>query len=131
MTVEYDFKTCPVCGIHYALDHVVSQYKLHLPSSAKDRNWYCPNGHSLVYTDSEADKWRREAERAKQENARLMDELAQAARREKAMKKRASAGTCPCCNRTFSRMAEHMKRKHPEFVAEQGAKVVPIKIKCP
>lgn len=31
------------------------------------------------------------------------------------LKKRASAGICPCCNRTVSQMARHMKSKHPEF----------------
>jgi hypothetical protein len=31
------------------------------------------------------------------------------------LKKRASAGVCPCCNRTFSNMARHMAHQHPEF----------------
>jgi 4-hydroxy-3-methylbut-2-en-1-yl diphosphate synthase IspG/GcpE len=29
--------------------------------------------------------------------------------------KRAKAGVCPCCNRTFSNMAEHMKKQHADF----------------
>lgn len=51
------------------------------------------------------------------------DRAQQAAR----IKKRAAAGTCPCCKRTFSNMAEHMKKEHAAFVVETGAKVVPIK----
>ena len=102
---------------------------------------YCPHGHALHWKDTETDKLRRERDRLKQDQARLEDEAKQAwataealrARADKAekatkrLKKRSSAGTCPCCARTFSNMAEHMKHQHPDFVAEGGAKVVPIK----
>lgn len=102
---------------------------------------YCPHGHSVCWKDTETDKLRRERDRLKQDQARLEDESKQAwttaaALRERAekaekaakrLKKRTSAGTCPCCSRTFSNMAEHMKHQHPEFVTDGGAKVVPIK----
>lgn len=29
---------------------------------------------------------------------------------------RVSAGTCPCCNRSFKQLAAHMKNKHPDYV---------------
>src|SRR5687767_3418984 len=83
---------------------------------------HCPHGHTIVWKETEADKLRRERDRLKQDTARLEDEAREArARAEKAeraakrLKKRASAGTCPCCNRTFSNMSEHMKHQHPEF----------------
>lgn len=104
---------------------------------------HCPNGHQWGWSKetSEHEKIRRERDLLKQETARLEDERRAAeeaaslarARAEKAeaatkrLKKRSSAGTCPCCSRTFSNMAEHMKHQHPEFVTEGGAKVVPIK----
>lgn len=132
--IEYAYKTCPVCGIHYAFDLIVDRHKKNLPSTDRDRSWYCPNGHSLVYTESIADKYRREAEQLRQQNARLSDERQEAeraqARAEAALKrhkKRSAAGTCPCCKRTFANMAAHMKREHPQFVEEAGAKVVPLK----
>lgn len=104
-------------------------------------DFYCPNGHSMSYTESISEKLRRERDLLKQQTARLEDEKRQAEeaaslasiRAEKAeaatkrLKKRSSAGTCPCCARTFSNMAEHMKHQHPAFVADGGAKVVPIK----
>ncbi len=31
------------------------------------------------------------------------------------MRKRAAAGVCPCCNRTFKQLAAHMKSQHPEY----------------
>lgn len=119
--VEYEYTTCPVCGIHYAVDKVVMKYKSNAPTTDKHRGWYCPNGHSLVFTTSEVDRQRQRAERAEQERARLLDELAAAERKIKRQEKRAAAGTCPCCNRTFTNMGRHMKTKHPDY-----AKVVPL-----
>lgn len=102
---------------------------------------YCPHGHKCTWGDTEADRLRRERDRLKQDQARLEDETRlanirafeaterakKAERAKKRIEKRTSAGTCPCCNRTFGNMAEHMKHQHPEFVADGGAKVVPIK----
>jgi septal ring factor EnvC (AmiA/AmiB activator) len=102
---------------------------------------YCPHGHMMQWTETQEDKLRRERDRLKQDAARLEDEkrqwqatanaqLERAQKLERAtkrLKKRASAGTCPCCQRTFSNMAEHMKHQHPQFVADGGAKVVPLK----
>lgn len=97
--------------------------------------FYCPAGcHNVYNGETEAEKIRRERDRLKQDAARLEDEKreaqARAAKAEaaaKRLKKRASAGTCPCCSRTFANMAEHMKQRHPEMLAEGGTKVVPIK----
>jgi hypothetical protein len=104
-------------------------------------SFYCPNGHSLSFGEGENTKLRRERDRLKQEQARLEEETqlawkaegeqrARAAKAEKRVtqqNKRAAAGTCPCCQRTFSNMATHMKQKHPEFVADTGARVVSIR----
>jgi hypothetical protein len=100
----------------------------------------CCNGHSQGWGkgETEMDKLRRERDRAIQQQARLEDEkreaLAKAAREVAAaqketrrLKKRASVGVCPCCTRTVSQLARHMKMKHPEFVAEETTNVVPIK----
>jgi DNA repair exonuclease SbcCD ATPase subunit len=107
--------------------------------------FYCPYGHAQVFAkgETEADKLRRERDRLAQQVAQRDDEIKwQKDQREHSerqlsaargqitkIKKRSSAGTCPCCSRTFANMAEHMKHQHPEFVADGGAKVVPIKRK--
>lgn len=134
--VEWVAKTCPICGVSYCLDKVFDEYRR---DGAKEDNgspkgWHCPNGHFLIYKESEATKLRRECNVLKQQTARLEDEkreaLEKAKRAEAATKKlqkRTAAGTCPCCQRSFSNMAEHMKHQHPEFVSGTGAKVVPIK----
>lgn len=134
--VEWVWKSCPICGVNYCLDKIFDDYRDGGATGDDGRplHWYCPNGHRLVYRESEADKLRRERDRLRQQIAQRDDEIkALEARRRAAvgqvtqLRKRASAGTCPCCKRTFSNMATHMKRQHPDFVAEQGAKVVPIK----
>lgn len=97
---------------------------------------YCPHGHTLTWKETEVDRLRRERDRLKQDAARLEDEkreaLDRAQRAERAtakLKKRTAAGTCPCCQRSFSNMATHMKRQHPGYVRETGANVVPIDVK--
>lgn len=130
-TVQEDFRRlqCSECGVNY---YFPEKWCTNAASGKKD--WECPNGHRQVFKDSELDRVRRERDSLKQQTARLEDEAREArARADKAekvtkrLKKRSSAGTCPCCSRTFSNMAEHMKGQHPEFVADGGAKVVPIK----
>lgn len=132
MATEFADMCCGECGIEF---HVPQHFYDERRKTGK--GWHCPNGHSRVFRESDADKFRRERDQAKQEIARIEQEREeQRARAEKAeratarLKKRASAGTCPCCNRTFANMAEHMKGQHPEFVADGGATVVPIKRKA-
>jgi septal ring factor EnvC (AmiA/AmiB activator) len=135
MTIA-DQLNCSTCGITFGVPQG------YLDNRRNDKAvFYCPNGHSMSYHESEADLLRRERDRLKQQQARLEEENAavrlaldfardrmqHAEAANKRLKKRSSAGTCPCCSRTFANMAEHMKRQHPAFVADGGAKVVPIK----
>lgn len=98
-------------------------------------SFFCAYGHSQHFPEGELeiDKIRRERDALKQRVAQWMDEAAdqrkakELALRQAAasrgqvtkLRKRASAGVCPCCNRTFSDMARHMASKHPGFAAEQ------------
>lgn len=107
-------------------------------------SFYCAYGHGQIYAEGEAEetKLRRERDQLKQEQARLLDNLnasernrqraeltaieAQASERKAkktlvSLKKRAAAGVCPCCNRTFSALAQHVATKHPTFRAEDVA----------
>lgn len=131
---------CGACGVFHTVPEIV--YDCH-----KREGGYhcCPNGHQRGWnkgTDAiERENTRLERDRLKQRTAQLEDEAKAATERaiqaeqaagkamaaNKKLKKRAAAGTCPCCQRTFSNMADHMKYQHPDFVADTGAKVVPIK----
>lgn len=127
---QYEFRCCPQCGIEYAAPKVFMEECRKNPSIY----FYCPNGHSRHFSEGEADRLRRERDQLKQHQAYLEDCISRQRHRAdkaeaatKRLKKRASAGTCPCCQRTFANMAAHMKTKHPELIREGGANVVPIK----
>lgn len=132
VTVELVHETC-WCGMPFMLPSAL-QYQ----ARNRGHTIYCPLGHTIVWKETEADKLRRERDNLKQQIARVEDEkqrevslandrATRAERETKRIKKRAAAGTCPCCQRTFSNMATHMKRQHPDYVKETGANVVPIK----
>ena len=111
---------CPSCGVEFA----IPQNLLSALRSNK-RNFCCPNGHSQSFIESEAEQLKKQLA----EKERLLVEkesslLYQRGRAEKAEAAHASAqsklkrvkhGVCPCCKRTVSQLARHMKSKHPEF----------------
>jgi hypothetical protein len=98
--------------------------------------FYCPHGHHNSFSDSselsrvkaklaeqariateQAARAQREQERALQAEfaeQRAVNERNAVQREMKRLKTRAAAGVCPCCNRTFVKLAQHMKTKHPE-----------------
>ena len=123
---EYISEECFNCGVQHAFPKVL-YIAARNERGTLGKQIFCPNGHPWHYAgETEEEKQRRRAERAEQEQARLAEELDAANRAIARQKKRAAAGTCPCCNRTFTNMGRHMKTKHPDFA---GAKVVPIKKK--
>lgn len=134
-SMELELETC-WCGMPFMLSK-----DLRYQARNRGHTIYCPLGHTITWKETEETRLRRERDRLKQDQARLEDEKrwaeqqAQMARERadkaekatKRLKKRASAGTCPCCNRTFANMAQHMKHQHPELLSENGTKVVPLK----
>lgn len=126
--IEIHWQDCPECGIPFGVRKTFEDAR-----RSDKRSFFCPNGHSLSYTESEADRLRKALETQKQQNARLADEAREAnqraedARRATAaqkgvvtrLKNRAAAGVCPCCNRTFVNLQRHMAGKHPGFTATE------------
>lgn len=126
----FEEQDCITCGVRFGVPEGFTQH--HRNSKA---TFYCPNGHSMAYTESEADRLRRERDQLKQNEAWYEDRLkTERASRETAerklaaskgqitkIKKRAANGVCPCCNRTFSDLGRHMHSKHPGYVTEPTA----------
>jgi hypothetical protein len=117
---------CRDCGIEFWVPTFWNKLRV-----AQGGEYVCPNGHRWVYRESELVKTTRERDRLKQQMAHMEDQLrAQKAQTTKAkkvaekLKVRASAGVCPCCNRTFNNMARHMRTKHPDF---KTADIIPLK----
>lgn len=126
-----EIRVCPTCGITYALPERVVQDR-----RERGGNWYCPNGHSLSFTETEADRLRKEARRletklaAEKTNVEWWRKRTDEARKETEhqearangykgaltkVKKRVGNGVCPCCNRSFADLGRHMETKHPAF----------------
>lgn len=90
--------------------------------------FYCPNGHTrgwgkgtlakkleakeaeLERAKTQKDFWEAEAER---ERKRTSAAKGQATK----LRKRAEAGACPICNRTFVQLSRHMGTKHPDYAS--------------
>lgn len=97
-------------------------------------SFYCPNGHSQLYIDSDVQKLQKELARAKKEKewaeqesrnkSEALMHSENARRSQKAattrLKNRIKHGVCPCCKRTFANIASHMKTKHPAFVKDSA-----------
>jgi len=117
---------CGVCHIRFAMPtSLFAQCK----EQGHKKPFWCPAGHELIFRDSELDQVRRERDRLKQMNAQLHEEARIAVRARTAAEaevkrhqRRAKAGLCPCCNRSFVNMQRHMKTKHPDFATLQLVK---------
>lgn len=118
---DWHVETCCKCKTVFAMTR---DFYTIAVQRAEQFEFYCPHGHPQHYVrgESELDKMRRERDRLKQDAARLSDEKAaamvKAAKLEAAAARharRAKAGTCPCCKRTFRQLAAHMKTKHPQY----------------
>lgn len=124
ITVQLKRTSCANCGITFG---VPAEWDRARHDDGK--TFWCPNGHSLVYSGNMLEQRLKQAERARDwanTSAQAARDQAEAERRSHAatkgkltkLRKRAAAGTCPCCTRTFADLAGHMKGQHPEFVEE-------------
>lgn len=133
--IKFTEVKCCQCGLMYFVPESVEE------AWRKSGNgFWCPNGHSLTFGDSENKKLKRELDASKQreetirrqrDDAQRLKDAALAAntdleRKARLAKKRAALGVCPCCHRTVSQMARHIKSKHPDFMPKaEPAKVEP------
>lgn len=115
--IELEVTECCVCTVRFAVpDTLMAHRRRHAGSI------YCPNGHCIGWSESDADKLRKQLEEKQRElTASKSAEMAlrmkcESVEKEMARhKKRSAAGVCPCCTRTFQQLARHMKQKHPNF----------------
>ena len=123
---------CLGCGVLYALDQ---EYITERKQDGK--SFYCPNGCSRSYRETEEDRLRAQLDRERKQLewerdalARVRGELATESRRARAYKgevtklqNRAHNGVCAFCHRHFVNVERHVKSKHagPEAAATQAA----------
>lgn len=116
-SVQLESTTCAACGVEFAMPpHLIKVLR------ENKREFYCPNGHTLSFNDSRADRLAKELEASKRELA-LKESALQLQRQRaeqfeaeamKAARKldRATNGTCPHCTRSFTNLRRHMETKH-------------------
>jgi hypothetical protein len=114
---------CANCGLPMALPEFYDDQR-----RDDGRSFYCPNGHSMSYTDTIETQLR--AQLKDVERARARAEAAAEVERTRARsaraelgkaRRRAAHGVCPapeCKRRPFENLAAHMAAKHPEFVTD-------------
>lgn len=131
VTTNFVVEECNSCGIRFAVTQEFQ--KMRLEVRGPNNPFYCPNGHKIWYIGkSDADLQRERAERLQRQleqaelHVKRQREEREAAERRAAaargqvtkIKNRVGHGVCPCCNRTFENLAQHMTSKHPTFTAE-------------
>ena len=105
------------CGIACAVPENLFTYtKRH-----KGKAIFCPRGHEFIFGNTVeeqlADEKRRHA--ATRDLLRTEERSHQATRGHLTrQRKRAAAGVCPCCHRSFQNVQRHVQVKHPDFNPE-------------
>jgi hypothetical protein len=113
-------ETCCTCGVTFGVTE--GFYNLR----QRDGNsFYCPNGHCQYYTNNEKKKlndlkkdlqrtqesmqfWREQAEEKGRSLSATRGQITK-------IKNRVAKGICPCCNRQFENLHDHMETKHPNY----------------
>lgn len=121
-TLEYSHVCdCFKCGIPIVMSTAMERDR------RRSHEWfYCVNGHQQYWPGkSDVEKLKDElADRDRKlafERQRAQTNFEARERAEKQLEKanrRASGGVCQCCDRSFVKLANHMKTKHPGFVVE-------------
>lgn len=124
LALEFNQVSCGVCKQPFA----ISSTKYSRCQNFGE-NFFCPDGHSLVFTESEKQRFEKELAKEKQRRS-WAEESRDIAQREAVeqerktrafkgivtrIKNRVGAGVCPCCNRSFENLKRHMGSKHPDF----------------
>lgn len=129
VSVDMETIICYKCAVPFAIP---KRLKRHFQDSQEP--FYCPNGHEQAYTESTETRLKRQLEKQKeQEDLKIkelqkeaevwrdhwqksVEEKKKIARKLKATEKKLATGTCPCCDKTFKNVKQHMETEHPDFV---------------
>lgn len=120
-----DTVECCRCGVTFGMP--ISLLKTFRNDSSK--YFYCPNGHSQHFSETEVQRLQEELNRVKansqreiewQKGQRIVAEKQLVAKKGQItkLKNRISKGVCPCCNRSFSNLHQHMTTQHPDYTKQ-------------
>lgn len=104
------------CDVHFCMSRATYD-----ETKRTGRTWYCPNGHPRVWGgDTTEQKLEAERARASHLEDQLRASIAEGeATRQQLLRDRHrfANGVCPCCQRSFTNVANHMRTQHPEYDA--------------
>jgi hypothetical protein len=129
-TVTLVTEECCNCGVLFAM-----------PTELQDRfranhdKWfYCPNGHQQHYTGPTAEQKLKDAQARE---THLKDQLEAAGREAETVRvallrdrQRFANGVCPCCNRYFPKVHQHMTTQHPDYDVTRVVQPSSTKFAC-
>lgn len=127
------FMYCRNCGIKFGVPDSWDNARRN-----DGKSFCCPNGHWQSYHETDLDRLHKILQREQaarkqaEEHARHRTADCQHMERSRAAtkgaltrtKNRIARGVCPCCNRTFRDLAQHMKHKHPEYAGSDVSQKV-------
>ena len=124
IALQQDFRMmiCPTCGIAYCTPE-----RFMTERQTEGGNWYCPNGHSLQFRETETSKLRKQIEskefqlaQANNRAASLADSLKKTEAAKKRLAKRLESGVCPVpgCKRHFTNLQRHISTEHKGVAIE-------------
>lgn len=125
LTDTFEIITCGGCGCTFALpESLIKQLR------ETHKAFYCPNGCNRYYpSKNEKEKLQETIQQKENQISRLENEIRiQKEYKEEyrnsliatkghntRLKRRIGNGVCPCCNRHFSNVENHIKKEHPDF----------------
>lgn len=127
MTLEaqqtLEIRECGQCGLLFAAPRTFMDQQRRLGAKG---GFYCPAGHCRVFSENTESRLKREkneierrlqAELNESKHARLVAEKAQkkAILEKRKVELRIAHGVCPCCNKAFVDIANHMVTEHKDF----------------
>ena len=92
---------CCACGVQYAIPETMRNHCLETGDG-----WYCPNGHSLSFTEPRSVVAKKELARERAAHDQTKAALEQTTSELETL---ATKGKCPCCRRNFVNLRRHMK----------------------
>lgn len=115
---------CPTCGVVFGMPNTMRERRYD-----DGKSFWCPNGHSMSWRETAADRERKARETAERRltwERQRRDQAEAEAKHQAAVarghkgahqrtKNRVAKGVCPCCNRSFTNLAKHMAGQHPDF----------------
>lgn len=108
---------CSICGAVFGMSN--AKY-----TRCRERleHWWCPNGHRLVFKESEVERLKQElahktrlCEYAEADLETTQRSLTATRGVVTRTRNRIARGACPCCHRHFGDLQRHMETKHPGY----------------